>query len=613
MAHKEESPSEAPANTGPEHVSSSKAKKKSTTAVVQNPLANMTHDELIEDVERFAHQKDLTLYLNFLRKGALLAKVINTPRGYERIEELSEEEKRTLRDEDDHRWSSQPWTLYFLCAVCAGCAIVQGMDQTVINGAQHFYFAQYKITSKALQGLTNGAPYASAALIGCWLNAPLNRHFGRRGTLAMSCFASFIAALWQALALSWTSLLIARFALGLAVGAKSSTAPIYAAECAPKTIRGALTMMWQMWTAFGIMLGFASSLALQNAKFPSEYSPWRWMFVSTCLPPLIVVMFIYCLPESPRLHMDRGNFQKAFRSFRDLRKAELQAARDLYLAWKFLEVEHNVKKDRNLLKEFFTVRRNLRAAQSSWFCMLMQQFCGVNVIAYYSTQIFTDAGYTRSQALLTSFGGGAINWLFALPAIWTIDTFGRRNLVLLTLPLMSACLFWTGSSFNIVDDKIRLALIASSIYIFMAIYSPGLGPVPFTYSAEAFPLHIRPLGMASATAVTWAFNFLLSFTWPMMEKSFTPQGAFYWYATWNIIGFVFAYFLLPETKALSLEELDLVFSIRNRDHARYYLRRLGWYTQHIMGRKPEPMPPLYQLEDTGVREVNEEENKGDTV
>ncbi|KAM0561311.1 hypothetical protein ACHAPJ_003190 [Fusarium lateritium] len=609
MARKKEPLREVPANSEPEHVSSSKAKK-STTAVLQNPLANMTHDELMADAERFAYQKGLAVYLESLRKGALLAKVINTPGGYERIEHLSEEDKRVLRNEEDHRWSSQPKMLYFLCALCAGCAVVQGMDQTVINGAQHFYFAEYNITCRIWKGLTNGAPYASAALIGCWLNAPLNRYFGRRGTIAISCLLAFITGIWQAAANSWICLLIARFTLGLAVGAKSSTTPVYAAECAPKTIRGALTMMWQMWTAFGIMIGFASSLAFQNLKWPNEYSPWRWMIGSTSLPPLIVGLLVYLLPESPRWYMDRGKFDKAFESLMKLRRTELQAARDLYLAWKFLEVEHNIKEGRNLFKEFFTVRRNLRAAQSSWFCMLMQQFCGVNVIAYYSTQIFTDAGYTRSQAILASFGGGAINWLFAMPAIWTIDTFGRRNLLLLTFPLMGACLFWTGSSFNIVDDKIRLALIATSIYIFMAVYSPGLGPVPFTYSAEAFPLHIRALGMASATSITWAFNFLLSFTWPMMQKSFTPQGAFYWYATWNMVGFVFAYFLLPETKTLSLEELDLVFSVRNHDHARYYLRRLGWYAQRMMGREPEPMPPLYQLEDTGVREVNEEENKG---
>lgn len=100
--------------------------------------------------------------------------------------------------------------------------------------------------------------------------------------------------------LSWVNLLIARFALGFAVGAKSSTTPVYAAECAPKTIRGALTMMWQMWTAFGIMLGFVVSVAFQNTTILGEGSQWRWMLASTSIPPLIVCIQVYFCPEVSR-------------------------------------------------------------------------------------------------------------------------------------------------------------------------------------------------------------------------------------------------------------------------------------------------------------------------
>lgn len=227
-----------------------------------------------------------------------------------------------------------------------------------------------------MKGLVNGAPYASAALIGCWLNAPLNRFFGRRGTIFFSCLFAFFTGIWQAVSMSLPSLLAARFVLGLAVGAKSSTTPIYAAECAPKNIRGALTMMWQMWTAFGIMLGFISSLAFQHVDFLGHNTQWRWMIGSTSLPPLIVGALVYTLPESPRWYLDKGRHKDAFNSMRKLRKHEIQAARDLYLAYKFVKIEESSGKNRNILKEFFTVRRNRRAAQSSWFCMFMQQFCG---------------------------------------------------------------------------------------------------------------------------------------------------------------------------------------------------------------------------------------------
>lgn len=185
---------------------------------------------------------------------------------------------------------------------------------------------------------------------------------------------------------TWYNLLIARFALGLAVGAKSSTTPVYAAESAPKNIRGALTMAWQMWTAFGIMLGFVSSVAFAELRWPgssgpngtAQYAPWRWMLGSTALPPFFVCIQVYLCPESPRWYMEKGRFTKAFESFRKLRRHPIQAARDMYYSYKLLEVEAGQREGKNLLREIFTVKRNRRAAQSAGFVMFMQQFCGVS-------------------------------------------------------------------------------------------------------------------------------------------------------------------------------------------------------------------------------------------
>ncbi|EFY92128.1 plastidic glucose transporter 4 [Metarhizium acridum CQMa 102] len=132
--------------------------------------------------------------------------------------------------------------------------------------------------------------------------------------------------------------------------------------------------------------------------------------------------------------------------------------------------------------------------------------------------------------------------------------------------------------------------------LFMAVYSPGEGPVPFTYSAEAFPLHIRDIDMSSSTAITWGFNFITSFSWPSLREAHGNTGAFCWYAAWNFLGWVFAYFFLPETRNLMLEELDSVFSMKNREHGGYCLRKLPWYSnKHFLGRDVAPFPPLYQF------------------
>jgi MFS family permease len=230
--------------------------------------------------------------------------------------------------------------------------------------------------------------------------------------------------------------------------------------------------------------------------------------------------------------------------------------------------------------------------------MFMQQFCGVNVIAYYSSSIFVEAGFSETSALLASWGFGALNFLFAGPAVWTIDTFGRRNLILTTFPLMSICLLMTGFAFFIPEEsKARIGVVALGIYLFTVAYSPGLGPVPFTYSAEAFPLYVRDIGMSFATAVLWFFNFIISITFPRLLGAFKPQGAFGYYAAWNIVGFFAALLFVPETKALSLEELDMVFSVPTRVHVSYQIKALPRNVKkHILRMKVKEVPPLYNFE-----------------
>ncbi|KAH6968229.1 hypothetical protein DER45DRAFT_3749 [Fusarium avenaceum] len=570
----------------------------SKATLLRNPLAGMTREQVLADVDAFVSSRGLDEHREDFRKGALVAQVNNQPGGFEKLDILTEDDKIILRQEETSRWH-QPFALYFLCTLCAGSAIVQGMDQTTVNGAQEFYFKEYDITNEWMQGFTNGAPYLCSALVGCWTSPILNKYTGRRGTIFISCAISTITGFWMACTTSLANFIVARLMLGFAVGAKSSTTPVYSAESTPKNIRGALTMMWQMWTAFGIALGFVVCVAFEKVTIiGGPTSPWRWMMASTSIPPLVVMLQVYFCPESPRWYMERGRYDKAFQSVRKLRFSSVQATRDMYYAYKLLEIERGEREGRNLLKEFFTVRRNRRAAQSAWFCMFMQQFCGVNVIAYYSTSIFRDGGYSLSEALLVSMGGGIINFLFAIPAIYTIDTFGRRNLLLVTFPLMAACLFFTGGVFNISESnrEPRIACITVGLYLFMAVYSPGLGPVPFTYSAEAFPLHIRDIGMASSTAITWGFNFIISFTWPALRRSFGDTGAFSWYGAWNIFGWIFCYFLLPETKNLTLEELDNVFSVSNHEHAAYYTRKLPWYLKkYILRKDVPPFPELYEF------------------
>ena len=162
----------------------------------------------------------------------------------------------------------------------------------------------------------------------------------------------------------------------------------------------------------------------------------------------------------------------------------------------------------------------------------------VNIIAFYSSTIFKEGGFTEKQALLSSFGFGLINFTFAWPAVWTIDTFGRRGLLLFTFPNMCWTLLVAGFCYWAPAGDTRIGLVATFVYLFGAFYSPGEGPVPFAYSAEVFPLSHREIGMSWAVATNNFWASVLSLTLPTMLHEMKPQGVFGFYAAMNALAFV---------------------------------------------------------------------------
>ncbi|KAI5984767.1 hypothetical protein EDC04DRAFT_2914118 [Pisolithus marmoratus] len=579
-------------------------------AKLANPLRGVPYETLMNDVEVFAQERGLSHILPELKKGALVAQNADV---YKQNDMFTDEDRKFLEDEVTHKWR-QTWTLYYMVIMSSLAAAVQGMDEAVINGAQLFYPSQFGMdttTSRGswLLGLVNSAPYLCCATLSCWLTHPLNQWLGRKKTIFVTCFISFATCIWSAVTNTWWHLFIARFFLGFGIGPKSATVPVYAAECAPAAIRGALVMMWQMWTAFGI--GFGDLIDLVFYFIPDSGGirglNWRLMLASAGIPGLIVCLQVLNAPESPRWLIGKGRYEDAFNELCRLRFSRVQAARDLYYIHVLLEAENEMKKGRNRVVEMFTIPRNRNAAIASWIVMFGQQFCGVNVIAYYSSNVFSQSGFSDTSALAASFGFGALNWLFALPAVFTIDTFGRRNLLLFTFPCMAACLLITGFSFWETAEKGRVAGVAIGMYLFAIFYSPGEGPVPFTYSAEAFPLYIRDIGMSFATATTWFWNFILSITWPRLVLAFKPQGAFGWYAAWCIVLWFLILLFVRETKGRTLEELDQVFSVPLRVHAAYGLRQIPYgIKKFILFQNPTP-EELYQPESDS--EVNS--NAGD--
>ncbi|KAE8444727.1 hypothetical protein EG329_014287 [Mollisiaceae sp. DMI_Dod_QoI] len=573
-------------------------------AKIKNPLAGIPQATLLKDVEEFAQEKGLMDALPLLQKGALVA---SDPQNYEDITgpfALTATEVDDLRNEVLHKWR-QPWALYVTIFTCSIGAAVQGWDQTGSNGANLSFPTVFGIGTESthdtlLVGLVNSAPYIGSSFVGCWLSDPLNFYFGRRGTIFIAAVFCFLPVIGSAFTQTWPQLFICRLLLGFGMGAKGSTVPIYAAENSPASIRGALVMSWQLWTAFGIFLGFCANLAVVN----TGKIAWRLQLGSAMIPAIPLILFIFMCPESPRWCMKKNKYQKAYRSLLKLRNNPLQAARDLYYIHSQLEIEKEIIGRSNYLTRFvqlFTIPRVRRATLASFTVMIAQQMCGINIIAFYSSTIFKNSGFNAHQALWASWGFGLINFLFAFPALWTIDTFGRRALLLFTFPNMAWSLLAGGLCALIdVHYKIHLALVAMFIYIFAMFYSPGEGPVPFAYSAEVFPLSHREVGMgwAVATCLFWAC--VLTLFLPLMLAAMTPTGVFGFYAGTNLVALVMIFLWVPETKQRTLEELDYIFAVPTRTHMRYQITKALPYFFHrwVLRRKDAVLEPLYHFDSS---------------
>lgn len=553
------------------------------------------------DVVEFAKSNNLSHKLDLFQRASVL---VESGASAEEVVELSESEVTALQQEKDHKWT-QPWPLYLVITACSTAAIEQGWSQTGMNGANLYFPKDLGVDGGSsrdayIVGSINSAIYLSTAVLGAWVSGPLNNRAGRRGALFVGSLTCLLSTAASGLSQSWGQLLACRLVLGVGLGINASTAAVYAAECSPAPIRGGLAVSWQMSCAFGIFLGFAGNIAM----YGHGWSTWRLQLALALLPTLPILFVLYLAPESPAWYIKKScRYDLAFQSLRRLRKTELQAARDVYATYLQDQARGQVWGAKSpflkQLTELFTVPRIRRATLAACVVMLSQQLCGINIVSFYSSIIFADAGFSPLGALFASCVFGFINFVGAIPAIWTMDTLGRRALLLITLPPMALTMLATSFSFGIPEDSpAHFILLATLIYLFCAEYSPGMGPVPNTYSAEVFPLSHREIGMSMAVATTNVWASLLSVTFPRILASLKPQGAFFLYAVLNLLAATLVFFFVPETRQRTLEGLDEVFSVPTWRFIRYQTTDfLPWFFKFYVCRQRSAELPAIVLSD----------------
>lgn len=535
---------------------------------------------VVENISAFAEQHGLELKLDVLTRAALL---IQNDGATDAISGISEHEILALRMEKHKKWS-QPLVLYVCIAASAFGAIGQGWAQSSMNGANLYYpdlfgTASHSLHDTLIVGFINSGIYLSNGLLGSWLVLPLNNRFGRRGAIFAGAVVSLMFNLAGSATEDWPQLLACRLALGIGLGVISGTLNIFAAECSPSAIRGGLAVAWQTFCAFGIFVGFLTNMLVDNNLEAYGHLRWRLMLLAPALSAVPLLILLPFLPESPEWFIKHGErYDRAFESLCQLRNTELQAACQMLL---FHQQRKRITKASSngyvkTLQELFTIPRVRRATLAAYTTMLAQQACGINIVAFYSSTIFVEARFSTYAAEMASTVFGLVNFVGAFPAIWTMDSLGRRSLLILTLPFMAITMAIAGASFSISDEHstLRFGMTTSMIYLFCLLYSPGLGPVPTVYSAEVFPLSHRELGTSSAVAVTNLFASLLSLTFPWLLGVLGSTGSFLLYSALNVVALALVFCFVPETKRRTLQELDEVFEVPTTSFVRDRIRQL---------------------------------------
>lgn len=431
--------------------------------------------------------------------------------------------------------------LWSLTAALAG--FLFGFDTIVISGTEQKIESLWNLSS-AMHGLCISAALwgtVLGALIGGW---PTER-FGRRKTLLCIGILYFISAVGSGMAPEKYFFMVARFIGGLGVGIGTVAAPLYISEISPARMRGRLAGLFQFNIVFGILLAFVSNYIIGNCL--NESIAWRWMLGVEAIPALLYTVMCFTIPESPRwLIVHAGQREAAVDIFRrinpTLSDSEMDALAD--------SVAASVG-SKETASKFFT-KRLRTPILLAFLIAAFNQLSGINAILYFAPRIFEWTGLGESSALLQSVGIGVTNLIFTYAGLWLIDRLGRRTLLIIGslgyIASLGTCA-WAFSSGN-------YKIVPFCIFAFIASHAIGQGTVIWVFISEIFPNRNRAAGQALGSSTHWLFAALLTLFFPIMAEALAPATIFGFFCFMMILQLFWVKFAVPETKGISLEEIQ---------------------------------------------------------
>ncbi|HET6932191.1 MAG TPA: sugar porter family MFS transporter [Candidatus Acidoferrum sp.] len=415
-----------------------------------------------------------------------------------------------------------------------------GFDTAVISGTTQALTAVYHLSPEQL-GLT-----VSMALIGTVIGAMTagipGQKYGGRETLRVLAVFYVISALGCAFAWNWYVLLAARFIGGLGIGGSSVLGPVYIAELAPARMRGRLVGMFQINIVIGILMAYLSNYVI--ASFGLGAAEWRWQLGVAALPAFIFLILLFGIPPSSRWLVTQKRVEEA--------RGVLQSMGAEDAEGELREIVESIHIDRLQTSEpLFAWKYRLPIFLAISIGMF-NQLAGINAILYYLPDIFSGAGFSKLSSSLQSVAIGSMNLVATLLGMTMIDKIGRKTLLLIGAVGTALCLFGVAEVFYTQSHRSSLLWLLVAYIAFFAI---SQGAVIWVYIGEVFPNRVRAKGQALGSSSHWMMNAFIAYYFPQIAK--TSGGApFLLFGVMMVVQFFVVLFFYPETKGVSLEQLQ---------------------------------------------------------
>jgi MFS transporter, sugar porter (SP) family len=434
-------------------------------------------------------------------------------------------------------------TVIFTCVLAALAGLMFGLDIGVISGATQFIQTEFGISDHMIEWIVSAMMLGAAlgALAAGWMSAAL----GRKRSLILGGVLFVLGSLLSGGAWSPETLVAARLILGLAIGIATFTAPLYLAEVAPEYIRGAMISLYQLMITVGILVAFLSDTAL------SYSGNWRWMLGIIAIPGALFLLGLFMLPDSPRWLMMRGRRQQATDVLLKLRGDALHVAREV------ADIEEQLKTPQLGWHLFLENRNFRRSVGLGVLLQVMQQFTGMNVVMYYAPRIFKDMGYATGAQMWFTAIVGLTNVLATFIAIGLVDKLGRKPILYIGFTVMALGLGVVGTMMHLgIAGHGEQIFTVAMLLTFIVGFAMSAGPLIWTLCSEVQPLKGRDFGIGCSTFTNWVANMIVGATFLTLLNGIGNAATFWLYAALNAVFLLITFWLIPETKNVTLEQIE---------------------------------------------------------